>query len=105
MLGGAEILLVRRAGPVTPLTAGADVRCAPPPLPRFCGALAVLGPRRGRPYAVVGVLAALASWVGPASGAPRRDGAGARGRGAGPRRDARPGPRRAARPGPRRAVK
>ncbi|MER8037759.1 DUF6114 domain-containing protein [Streptomyces hydrogenans] len=60
-LGGAEILLVQRAGPADLLTA--DVRFAVPLLMVVCGVLIVGDPRRRRAYAVVGVLASLASWV------------------------------------------
>ncbi|MEW5625075.1 DUF6114 domain-containing protein [Streptomyces hydrogenans] len=60
-LGGAEILLVQRAGPAELVTA--EVRYVVPLLMVVCGMLVVADPRRRRPYAVVGVLASLASWV------------------------------------------
>ncbi|GHJ95926.1 hypothetical protein SNE510_54450 [Streptomyces sp. NE5-10] len=60
-LGGAEILLVQRAGPAELVTA--EVRYVVPLLMVVCGVLVVTDPRRRRPYAVVGVLASLASWV------------------------------------------
>ncbi|MFJ5712669.1 DUF6114 domain-containing protein [Streptomyces sp. NPDC093105] len=63
VLGGAEILLVQRAGPGVLLSAGADVRYALPLLMCGCGVLVVLHPRGRRRYAVVGVLASLGSWV------------------------------------------
>ncbi|MFF9498854.1 DUF6114 domain-containing protein [Streptomyces sp. NPDC014656] len=60
-LGGAEILLVQRAGPAELLTA--DVRYLVPLLMVLCGVLVVADPRRRRRCAAVGVLASLASWV------------------------------------------
>ncbi|MFD8011438.1 DUF6114 domain-containing protein [Streptomyces sp. NPDC058955] len=62
-LGGAEILLVQRAGPGVLLSAGADVRYALPLLMCGCGVLLVAHPRGRRWYAAVGVLASLGSWV------------------------------------------
>ncbi|MDX2293545.1 MULTISPECIES: DUF6114 domain-containing protein [Streptomyces] len=62
-LGGAEILLVQRAGPDVLLSAGADVRYGLPLLMCGCGVLVVLHPRGRRRYAVVGLLASLGSWV------------------------------------------
>lgn len=63
VLGGAEILLVQRAGPATLLAAGGDVRYALPLLMCVCGVLVVFLPRGRRGYAVVGVLASLGSWA------------------------------------------
>ncbi|GGY40030.1 DUF6114 domain-containing protein [Streptomyces omiyaensis] len=63
VLGGAEILLVQRAGPATLLASGADVRYALPLLMCLCGLLLVLHPGGRRAYAVVGVLASLGTWV------------------------------------------
>ncbi|MGW4056563.1 DUF6114 domain-containing protein [Streptomyces sp. NPDC004779] len=63
VLGGAEILLVQRAGPATLLASGADVRYALPLLMCACGVLVVFLPRGRRGCAVVGVLASLGSWV------------------------------------------
>ncbi|MFI8510264.1 DUF6114 domain-containing protein [Streptomyces sp. NPDC085460] len=63
VLGGAEILLVQRAGPGTLLAAGADVRYALPLLMCGCGVLLLAAPHGRRAAAVVGVLASLGSWV------------------------------------------
>ncbi|MFE5795996.1 DUF6114 domain-containing protein [Streptomyces sp. NPDC056503] len=60
-LGGAEILLVQRAGPAA-LVSG-EVRYVVPLVMAGCGLLVVADPRRRRPYAAVGVVASLASWV------------------------------------------
>ncbi|MFD4372856.1 DUF6114 domain-containing protein [Streptomyces sp. NPDC058486] len=61
VLGGAEILLVQRAGPTDLLSA--DIRSLVPLAMAACGLLLLCDPRRRRLYAVVGVLASLASWV------------------------------------------
>ncbi|MFF2780484.1 DUF6114 domain-containing protein [Streptomyces sp. NPDC058052] len=62
-LGGAEILLVQRAGPATLLSAGADARYALPLLMCLCGVLVVARARGRRWYGAVGVVASLGSWV------------------------------------------
>ncbi|MFF9017171.1 DUF6114 domain-containing protein [Streptomyces sp. NPDC014870] len=65
LLGGVEILLTQRASVTVILTAGADSLAGYvlPVIMIVCGALIVLNPRQRLFYAIVGVLASLATWV------------------------------------------